>query len=234
MDLKIVRKKVNNMLMGTYNVDKSMTDKVNDYILVEEQPLPIQVGERTIYIGNLTIDNNFKFWEMYGQLMAMVGLKFVNFELISNTAELFKAIMIHRKLYKGLCKIIKKTILKQQAYYLNDKKERKKLKWKNCNYRYFKKHITMEKLLQICYLIWLFNFDAEKKNLKILLGQVAKGKKEKHTLETYMYFWLQNLAGMTGKFQLALLTNVDYWHKEAEREIVSISNKRKKKVKNVS
>jgi len=79
VELKDVRKKVSKLLMGCHNVDKMMTDKVNDYILIEEQPLPIDIGKHTIYIGNFTLDNNFKFWEVYGKLLATIGMKFINF-----------------------------------------------------------------------------------------------------------------------------------------------------------
>ena len=212
--------------MGCHNVDKMMTDKVNDYILIEEQPLPIDIGKHTIYIGNFTLDNNFKFWEVYGKLLATIGMKFINFELIGDTSELYKAIFKYKKLYKGLIKIIGKTILKQQAYYLDQFKNRKELKWTNCTYNYFKKNMTIEKLLQICKLVHLYNFDAEKKNFKILLGSMNLGKNEKQLMETYMYNWFQNLTGLTGKFQLSQLTNVDYWQDESQREVVSTGGKK--------
>ena len=218
------------MLMGLNNIDKLMTDKVNDYILIEEQPLPITVGNKTIFIGNLTIDNNYKFWEMYGKLMANIGAKFVNFDLIKSGEDLYTAIVKHKKLYKGLIKIIKKTILKQQCYYLDKTtKERKGIKFQNCSWRYFKKNITIEKLIQICYLIYLYNFDAEKKNFKIILNQMVNQDEEKQLMETYMYFWLQNLVGLTGKFQLAQLTNVEYWDNPDEQETESVDKKVSKK-----
>ena len=220
-----MRKKVNSLLIGSFNnIDKLMTDKVDDFILIEEQPLPIKIGARTIYIGNLTLDNNYKWWKMYGELFANIGVKFVNFEMMNDTKEMYKNIMLHKKLYKGLIKIIKKTILKQQCYYLDKKtKERIDIKWTNCSYRYFKKNITMEKLLQIIYLTYLYNFDSEKKNLKILL---EKTNSKNHITETYMYFWLQNLSGLTGKFQLSQLTNVDYWQEEDKQEVVSVKGKK--------
>jgi hypothetical protein len=35
--------------------------------------------------------------------------------------------------------------------------------------------------------------------------------------ETYMYSWLQNLAGMTGAFVNYQKINVDYWSEEQEK-----------------
>jgi hypothetical protein len=118
-----------------------------------------------------------------------------------------------------LCKLIHKTIIKQQAHYIPKAGEsRKERKWRNCSLRYFKKHITIEKLMQICMLVYLFNFEAEKKNLSVLLGKVVKGQGEKQAMETHMYSWLQNLAGLKGNFLLAQLPNTDYWYDESLRE----------------
>lgn len=228
-----MRKKVNDYVMNwTNNVDKLMTEKVEDYILIEEMPLPIRIGEKTIFVGNLTLKNNFRYWHTYGKIMALIGVKFLNFDLMNDSGELYKCIMTHKKLYKELCKLIHKTICKQQAYYYNTmNKDRKELKWNNCSLGYFIKNITMEKLLQMLKLIYLFNFDAEKKNFKILLGSMAKDKDTKTIMGNYIYFWLQNLNGLTGKFQLSHLTNVDYWYNESEREITSL-NPRKEDIKN--
>jgi len=228
LDLKELRKKIQTIVLGTNNIDRLMTNKVNDYILIEEQPLPITIGDRTIFIGNFTLDNNFKFWEMYGKILMHIGMKFINFELIGDMQELYKAIHVHKKLHKELVKLIGKTILKQQAYYLTNDKVRKELSWKNCSYRYFKKWITVEKLLQICKLVHLYNFDAEKKNLKILLGSLDMDENQRQCLEIFGYSWFQNLSGLTGRFQLSLLTNVDYWSDEAQRETVGISKDGKK------
>ena len=221
LTLADARKKINEYLMGLNNIDKLMTDKVNDYVLIEEQPLPIKIGDRTIFVGNFTIENNFKFWDGYGQILALIGIKFLNFELIGDMPELYKAIMLHRKLYKALVKLLGKVILKQQAYYLDEMKNRIPLKWKNCSYRYFKKRITIEKLMQICKLVHVFNFDGEKKNFKILLGDLARDQETKGVMGEFMSFWLQNLNGLSGRFQLAQLINVDYWDDDTQNVIVN-------------
>jgi hypothetical protein len=73
------------------------------------------------------------------------------------------------------------------------------------------------------YLIYLYNFDAEKKNFKIIVGKMVKENPgSSQVLETYMSFWLQNLTGLTGKFQLSQLTNVDYWSDAAENEELAL------------
>jgi len=60
----------------------------------------------------------------------------------------------------------------------------------------------MEKLIQICMIIYQYNFDAEKKNWQILFHRMGDGSSQ--LTETYMYSWLRNLVGLTGAFQLAL------------------------------
>ena len=212
--LEKVRQEINDWLLGKSLINKLMTDKVNDFVLIEEQPLPIPIGNKIIYIGSLTLENNYKFWEEYGKILANIGLKFINFDLLSDGENLYKALMLHKKLYKELCKLIKKTILKQQSYYLNNKKERKKIEWTNCSYRYFKKHITIEKLIQICFSIYVYNFDAEKKNLKIILEKMDK----KELMEVYMYFWLQNCDGLIGRFSAAHITKPASWSQDGQNK----------------
>jgi len=225
--LKDTRKKIREMLLGRSRIDRLMTDKVDDYILIQEQPLPLPIGDRILFIGNLTVENNYKFWEVYGQILANMGLKFVNFELIANSDDLYKALMIHKQLYKQLIQLIKKTIIKQQAYFI-DKDKRKELKWKNCSWRYFKKHVTMELLLQICFLVYMYNFDAEKKNWQIILGKMQASQ----LMETYMYAWLQNLDGITGKFLLPHITKPSSWSQDGASKIsIMATEKDKSKVK---
>ena len=192
---------INDILKTTNNIDKLFNDKVQDYVLVEELPLAINIGNRIIYIGNFTLENNYKFFQQYGNLMAHLGLKYINFEHLGDGKEIYALCLKNKKWYKGMLKIIGKTILKQQGYYLNkDEIKRQKIKWRNCSIRYFKKNVTIEKLMQIVELIYLYNFHAEKKNFQILLHKNPMNL----VTETYMYNWLQNCPGLIGKFQLAL------------------------------
>jgi hypothetical protein len=226
--LKELRTNMKKLLTMTNNIDKLMTDKVNDYYLIEEQPLPIRVGEKVIFVGNFTLDNNYKFFHTYGALMSHLGLKYIDFEHMKDGKELYMLCLKNKKWYKGIVKIIKKTLLKQQAYFLNENKDRKMLKWTNCSYRYFKKNISTEKLIQIIMLIYTYNFDSEKKNWQILLGRTVS---KQHT-ETYMYNWLQNLTGVTGKFQLALYQKPASLDKEYQKlkEVGKMKGLKKDKV----
>ena len=64
MNIKEFRKQLNKLLLSNNNINRLMTDKVNDYILIEEQPLPIQIGNKTIFVGNLTLENNYMFFNI--------------------------------------------------------------------------------------------------------------------------------------------------------------------------
>jgi hypothetical protein len=109
--------------------------------------------------------------------------------------------------------LIHKTLVKQQWYYYETGEE-KVIQWKNVSVRWVMKYMTTEKLLQICKLIYIYNFDAEKKNLQILLG--ATGSQE--LAEMYMYSWLQNLTGLTGKFLEAQALDIDYVFADLEKK----------------
>lgn len=214
------------LLKSTHNIDRLFSDKIQDYVLIEELPLSVIIGTKKIYVGNFTLENNYKFFNDYGKLMAHIGLKYVNFDHLGNGQELYMLCLKNKKWYKGILKIISKTLLKQQAYLYNKNEDkRKEIKWKNCSIRYFKKNISLEGLLQIIELIYMYNFDAEKKNFKILL----KHHPTTSHMETYMYDWLQNLTGLTGKFQLALFPKPASLDKEYQK--VKEDLKTKKEVK---
>lgn len=231
MDLKEIRKKITKYLLGLNNIDRLMTDKINDYILIEEPPLPIRIGNKTIYIGSFNLEQNNILWDEWLKLLAILGCKQINFDLLDNAGELYKHIMINRIFQKELIRLIGKCILKGQQRYIEmnkyGKENIKTAKWKNCSLKYFMKNVTVETLLQICKLVFKYNFDSEKKNLKILIPKVSQEEGQRELMETYMYFWLQNLAGVTGEFQRSLYPAPDYWQDESMRVEVPL-----KKVRN--
>jgi hypothetical protein len=207
------RKRINDMLMGRNNIDKLFTESVNPYILVEEQPLPVQIGKYIIFVGNRTLEKNYECWNGWARILAMLQTQTLNFDLLSDGGELYKAINLNKKLYKELCKLLHRTVCKQQSYYLDkNNKERKPLRWNNVSLRYLIKNITIEKLIQMCFLVYLYNFDAVKKNSEVISFRLpAEGKQ---TMETYMAFWLQNLVGLTGKYLLAQMLSPDLLQEE--------------------
>lgn len=201
-----LRDAIDKFLMGTNNIEKLMRDKVAPYVLVEEVPVPIQIGKYTVWVGNLTINNNWKFWEMYGRILAIIGIKFENFDLLANGGDLYKALNTHKKFKKELMKLLYKTICKQQAYYLNQMPQeaiRTMAVWQNVSLKYFINNMSITKLIQFCRIVYIYNFDPEKKNLEILMHQLPADGKE--TMRSYMSSYLQNMVGLTGKFQLAQL-----------------------------
>lgn len=213
--IKKMRDKINKVLSGAMSIDKLMKDKVEDYILIDEQPLPITVGNRTIFVGNMTYKNEHLFFNKWAEVVAAMGARIVNmqlaedrrkelfenasFDLLAEGKWMYEFLTMDTWLFDKLCELIDKTILRQQAYYLTSARERKRIRWKNCSLRYFKKYITKEKLIQICYLVYFYNFDSVKKNIQILVDKMCM----KDLAGTYMYTWLQNLAGATGKFAAA-------------------------------
>lgn len=201
------------MLLGKNSIDKLFTEAVNPYILIEEQPLPIQIGKYIIFVGNLTLEKSYEFWNGWARILALLQTQTLNFDLLSDGGELFKAIQLNKKLHKELCKLLYRTICKQQGYYLDSiTKERKHTNWKNISFRYLIKNITVEKLIQMCFLVYLYNFDAVKKNSQILNFRLPMEGKE--TMGTYMAYWLQNCTGLTGKFQLAQTLSPDLLSEE--------------------
>lgn len=196
------------------SIDKLLCDKLADYYLIEEQPTPIIIGDKVIYVGCLTMDNYNWFLRNAAEIFASIGTDIFNFETLGNGADLLEVLINHEKVQKRMKWLIKNTILKQQEYYFKEcDYDLKKAKLKKCTWRHFKKLITIEKLIQILFLIYAYNFDAVKKNLFIIAEKMGV----KVTLENFMYSWLMSLGGVTGKFGLALWEKPDYWEDESQK-----------------
>jgi hypothetical protein len=227
--LKEIRRIWNNNHLKMNTIDRLLTDKVEDYILIQEQPLPILIkdltgmgGDRVLYVGNFTFDNEHKFFREWAMIISNLMSRLTNMELMESRRKellekanfhmlaegkwIMEFLMMDDWLKKQLCKLLNKTLLKQQAYVLvgNDRVLKE---WNNCDYDFFKKNVTKELLIQICWLIYLYNFDSQKKSLRLITEKMGFQQLE----ETYIPFWLQNLTGLTGKFVLAQAGNIDYY-----------------------
>ena len=239
--IKKIREKYNAFIMNSNNIDRLMTDKVDDYIIIEEQPLPIVVGEKIIYIGNFTFNTEHTFFHKWAKVISLLCSKIINmeltterkkellekadFHLLANGKWMLEFLWQDKWLFNKICKLIKQTVLKQQGYYLTKNKLRKERSWTNCSYRYFKKNITKEGLIQICWLVYFYNFDSQKKSLKVLADKVNMNA----LVETYIPFWLQNLNGLTGKFLNAQVKNIDYYFKDKESKEASQQEEKNEK-----
>lgn len=220
--LSDIRKRYNGFMLDTKSINTIMTKKVEEYVLMNEQPLPIFIGNKVIYVGNFTYDTEQLFFRKWGMLIGALSAKIINmelsdvrrkellergnFELLANGKYMLEFLLMDNWLKKQICRLLKKTLLKQSCYIMTKEGIRKFRNWKNCSYRYFKKNITKETLIQMMFLIYMYNFDAQKKSLKL----VAEKMQLKELAESYIPFWLQNLAGLEGKFQLAQVPSIDH------------------------
>jgi hypothetical protein len=221
------REKIEKMVLGTNNVDRLMREKVEDYILCEELPISIKVGQYRVWVGTFNLNNDYKFWHIYGKILANVGLQFVNFDMLKDGTEMWKTLTLHKKLYKGLRKLVAKTILNNQEYWCNERSNPDdKVKLPKVSIKYFCNHMTKEKLIEMCFLIYIYNFDSEKKNLQI----VAKRMVPSSLMETYIYSWLKSCTGLTGKFQLALYPNPDWWSEDITKNFIHLKREKQEKL----
>jgi hypothetical protein len=135
--------------------------------------------------------------------------------MLGNGAKLAEVILKHKRLQKDLKWLIKKTVLNQQEYYCRELGygDIKKIKLLKCPWRYFKKNITLEKLIQILFIVYIHNFDAVKKNLFI----IATKMDVHNSAQSYIYSWLRNLGGLSGNFVTALSEKPDYWEDDLEK-----------------
>jgi len=234
MNLETIRQKSNEFMLDTNCINTILTKKIEDFILLEELPVPIQIGEKILYVGTFTFNNEQKFFKQWALLTSALKAQVLNwemsverskelseranFDLIAHGDWMLEFLLIDKKLKKAICKMLHKTLLKQEGWtYDEKKKERVFKKWNDMSLRYLMKHINKEKIIQICWLIYLYNFDSVKKNLQIIVEKMGV----QSLTETYIPFWLQNLAGLTGKFVTAQveggdLPSADWLNKDKE------------------
>lgn len=215
--LQEARQKTHDLVSQINTVDRLMRDRLDPYVIIDELPLPIQIGEKIIYIGNLNLDNESYFFKHYAKILGNLGLQNMFIDLMKDGLELMKYLKVHDKLQNELLNLIGKVILKQQKWYYP--KNDKTYKLNKCSMSYFRHNISKEKLVQILFLIYIYNYDSLGKSLALIINKMgAKG-----TTLTYMYSWLENLAGVSGNFLLSQLPNLD-WHNKEQQDSDKGSN----------
>lgn len=193
-----MRESVERLLFQNNNVDMLMRNKIDDFHLIEEAPMPVVIAGRLMFVGNLTLDNLYKFVDLSAEIFANVGAQITLADFLSNSVDMMGVISENKKLRYKLKVLIKKTVLNQQEFYRREMGRGidAYVKLPKVSWRHFKKNVTLERLVQILFLIYKFNFDAVKKNFSILATAMGTNQ----ISANYIYSWLQNLAGLTGKF----------------------------------
>lgn len=198
------------------NIDSILSDRVADFHLIDEQPIPIMIAGKRIFVGTLTMDNYNIFLKKAAEMFSVIGINLINFETLGDGMKLTEVLLTHKALQKKMKQLVKNTILKQQEYYYKEIGYEKlhKIKLQKCSWRHFKKNISLEKLVQILFLVYIYNFDAQKKNLFIIAERMTVN----NLAANYIYSWLQSLDGLTGKFGVALLEKQDLLHVDLQNK----------------
>lgn len=230
--LQIARKKFSEFILGqTNNISRLMTDKLDDFVLLQEAPFPVIVGNKIIYIGTFNYDTELKFFKKWSAILSNLAARIIkmdlanerrkellekgDFFLLANGKYLKEFLLMDKRLKKDMCRLLRDTVLKQQMYVMLENQDKREIiKWRNCSYRYFKKWITSELLIQMAYMVYMYNFDSQKKSLKVIMARFNLKSLE----ETYIPFWLKNLPGLIGKFEHVQVPSIDAYSKEQENE----------------
>lgn len=210
MDWLKIREKIYERIGKINTIDTLMKNKVAPYVILDELPLPIQIGEKVIYVGNLNLKNEDFFFTGFAKILGNLGLQHLFMELLSDGMKLMEYLKINRKLMKDLSNLIGRVLLNQQIWYYVKKDKAYKLN--KCSLSYFKNNLTKEKLIQMVFLIYLYNYDSLGKSLALIINKMDA----RAISQTYMYTWLENLAGVSGSFLSDQLPNLDWYNKEAQ------------------
>ena len=76
-----VKNKINEWLGGRNTIDRLMKDKIDDFYLSEEQPIPIRIGNKTIYVGNMVYQNYKYFLIQFAKIMSNIGVQIINMDI---------------------------------------------------------------------------------------------------------------------------------------------------------
>jgi len=196
--IKKARELINEYVLSRPSIDKLLKDKVADYILIREIPLPIAIGEKKIYVGTFTMETMDVFFTEYAKVMGLIAARHAGLEvgikMIQGGTELYQIILKDRLIKKWIYRLIDKTILKKQNYI--DPITNKFYKLPKVSIGYFKKHATTDDVMQILLMTYIYNFDATKRSLNLLMGEMGASQ----VSEVCVSSWLANLAGMSGKY----------------------------------
>ncbi len=221
-EVKKLKKRISEFLLGNANsIDSLMREKLDDFTIIKELPQSISIGGKRMLIGNFTIENEHEFFNKWARLIGLMSAEILNWELsaerrkelcekmnfhlIANGKDMVEFLYRSKRFMKDLAKIIFGLLVKQQAYFQLQTGNRVNVEWKNKHWKFFWKNLDKETLIQIAYLIYFYNFDGVKKNLSLLVDRLNC----RQLTEMYIYFWLQNMDGLTGKFLLAQAPSID-------------------------
>lgn len=214
--IELFQEKIRDLFKSRNSIDKLMQEKVDDFYLIEEAPVPIIIGGKLMFVGSLTMENMYVFIDMCARIFANIGVQLTSFDILANSDEITKLTMINKKLRKNLMVLIKKSVLSNQDYYMNQigPENVEKVKLPKVSWRHFKKNITLPTLVQLLFLVYFFNFNSVKKNFRIL----AEKMEASNLTESYIYTWLANLDGLSGDFVKPQYQKSDFSASESPNE----------------
>ena len=200
-----LKQKIARFFKPSLTVDKLLREKVTELFLLDEVPTLIRIGDKAIYVGNLTLENQYAFFKAYRNILLLLDSETIDFNLLADADRFYQALMLNRRVFLAFCDLLAATVLKQQRYYFTEGDEHIKLKLKRCSVRYFRERVTVEKVLQIGQLLYLYNIDALRQNIRLLADKMQVSQ----VAESTMYTWLKNMRGISGRFMLAELKTAD-------------------------
>lgn len=234
-DATALREWLNDFRMQGRNINRLFTQKLEDFEIIEELPVPVKIAGRTFYIGQFTVESEHKFFQEWTAIMSLLCatiakmdlttqrkedlIRKADFSLLAQGAHLAEFLYLEGKIYKILTKLAWRALSLQQHYFRKQNASghnRKLVKWYNCSLWWFRKNVTKETLIQICFLTYLYNFDSVKKNVSVAIKKMGM----EALSETYIAFWLQNLDGLTGKFVKPLQPDIDSVFNDTENDTI--------------
>lgn len=166
-------------------------EKVDDKSIVREEPMVVNVGGHAVFCRCFTYRNHQRWLTHLGLMLGGFKSLFDEVTFPSNQEQMEKSrktlmlLLSNSKIYRAIMRMFRQTILREPG------NEYWRWRW-----RKFRREITVQEMLDLFFYIYLYNYEAVKKNVSLLLGRMGFVK----SLDTYISGSTENLGGTVSKW----------------------------------
>jgi len=166
-------------------------NKVDDKTIVREEPMVVNVGGHAVFCRCFTYRNHQKWLAALGSLLTGFHALFQNVEFPGNQESIDKSrrsmmfLLSNKRVYDAIMKMFRRTVLREPG------NEYWRWRW-----RKFKREVTVQEIIDLFFYVYLYNYEAVKKNVSFLLGRMGFVRNQ----GTYISGSVENLGGTVSRW----------------------------------
>jgi len=161
----------------------------DDREIAREDALVVNVGGHPVRVRAFTLDNYANWLQDMGTMLHAFPALLATLEWpetvksVESVRQRWMVVLSQRLMYAKVLKMFRRTILREPGN-----------EWWRRHFRYFRKRITVQELMDLFFYIYLFNHEAVKKNATFLLKRLGFVRNK----ATFLSSSAENLAGVSG------------------------------------